>query len=158
VRVAAVIMLVLLALGGCRSTSVGRPAGAPAALAHATAPLSCTPWPDGERLRAEPKLLRSVDQDLPGTDTGFGPPAQVTVGLACLILPADVEILGFYCGAADPGGAPQPCLIGEECAVGSIMATEVKRFEEVDGIATCAVFENWSRNRARTITLWARTR
>ena len=162
-RVVAAIMLVLLALGGCGSTPERPRAGtaetpAPPATVRAGLALSCAPWPAGERAPGDPGLIRSPDQDVPGTDSALGGPVQVTVGLACASLPARRDPVALYCGAAEPGTAPRPCLVGAECAIGSIMVTEVTRFQEGDGTATCAVFENWSKTRPRTIFLWAKPR
>jgi hypothetical protein len=160
VRVAAAIMLVLFALGGCRSApEAARADGdqAPAPIRAGTA-LSCVPWPDGERPPGDSGLVRSPEQEVPGTDSTFGTPVQVTVGLACANLPPRRDPVALYCGAAEPGTPPRPCLVGEECAIGSIMVTEVTRFQEGDGSAACAVFENWSKTRPRTIWLWAKPR
>jgi hypothetical protein len=162
VRIVAAITLVLLALGGCGGGPA--PARGAAADAGAVVPagaLSCAAW-DGERPpTADPQLLRSLAQDLPGTDSGIGagmPPTQVTVGLACVTLPASAVIAALYCGAAEIGVGARPCQIGQECQIGSIMVTEVSRFEDPGGVATCAVFENWSKTQTRNISLWVRAR
>jgi hypothetical protein len=160
VRVVAAIMVVLLAVGGCRSAPERPRAGAGEAPAPVSAspPLSCAPWPDGARPPSDPALARSPEQDVPGTASGVGSPVQVTVGLACTRLPERRDPAALYCGAADPGTPPLPCLVGQECGVGAIMVTEAKRFDEADGSVACAVFENWSKTRPRTILLWAKTR
>ncbi len=160
-RIIAAIVLICLGLGGCgggrapsrvESAAVAEPP-------RAAAELSCSPWPDGLPPPGDPALLRSAPQDLPGTDgSGFGTPPQVTVGLACVTPPAGSSVAGLYCGAAERGGVPRTCLVGEECAIGAIMVTEVSRFAEPGGVATCAVFENWSKTQARNISVWLRTR
>ncbi|MBI3514238.1 MAG: hypothetical protein HY060_09275 [Proteobacteria bacterium] len=160
-RVIAAIVLICFTLGSCGG---GRepPRAERAAVAEpprAAAALSCAPWPDGVPPPADPGLLSSAAQDVPGIDGGgFGTPPQVTVGLACVTPPAGRDVAGLYCGAAERGGVPRPCVVGEECAIGAIMVTEVSRFAEPGGVATCAVFENWSKTQARNISVWLRTR
>ena len=160
VRVIAVIMVLLTldACGGTRAPPPAVSADAAGAVVPAGA-LACAPW-NGERPPpADPQLLRSLAQDLPGTDSGIGmPPPQVTVGLACVTLPASAVVDALYCGAAETGVGARPCLVGQECQVGAIMVTEVSRFEDAGNVATCAVFENWSKSQTRNISLWVRAR
>jgi len=157
VRVTAVIGVVLLALGGCGGRS--EPAPTPTASAPVNQALRCEPWPDGQRPPGGARLAQSAEQSLPGTtDRALGSPVSVVVGNACVVLPARDQVIGLYCGAAEDAAAPLPCLVGEECAIGSIMVTDVARFEQADGVATCATFENWSRTAPRSIVVWAKTR
>jgi hypothetical protein len=155
VRATATIGVILLALGGCGGSSTPGSAAPP----PASQALRCEPWPDGQRPSGGARLAQSAEQSLPGTtDSALGSPVSVVVGNACVVLPARDQVVGLYCGAAEDAGAPLPCLVGEECAIGSIMVTDVARFEQADGVATCATFENWSRTAPRSIVLWARTR
>ncbi len=119
--------------------------------------MSCTPWPDATP-PSDAGLLRSRDQDVPGTDRDFASPVTVTVGLACVVVPPPSTVAGVYCGAAEHGRTPRPCQVGEECAIGSIMVTDVSLSREADGLAACATFENWSRTGSRDISLWVKTR
>ncbi|HUA55693.1 MAG TPA: hypothetical protein VMB81_26140 [Candidatus Sulfotelmatobacter sp.] len=157
-------VLSLLAVAGCGSDSAAKKAAAAPAAATMPAPalageLSCLPWPDAARPPADAGLLRSPEQDVPGTASGFGgAPVQVTAGLACVTQPKDRPVAGLYCGAAEPGEAPRPCVVGQECTIGSIMVTEINQFHEADGVSTCAVFENWSKTHARTVSVWLKPR
>jgi len=159
-----VLPTLLLGVAGCAGGSDAPKADAQQAVVAPTpvralaSGLSCSPWPNGAQPPADLGLRRSTDQDVSGTDTGSGVPAQVTVGLACVVHPPGQRVDGVYCGAADQGQTPRPCLVGQECAVGSIMVTEITSFQESDGVATCGVFENWSPTRARTIAIWAKMR
>ncbi len=161
-RGAAAIVLVSLCVAACGGSSEPRQASAsaaPAPAAAAVTDLACMPWPEPGRPPEDPRLARSPEQDLPGTESGFsGAPVRVTVGLACVTSPSGSQVAGLFCGAGERGTPPRACMVGEECGVGSIMVTEVSRYQESDGVATCAVFENWSPNRTRTISLWVRTR
>lgn len=151
-RVSTAIGAILLTLGACADSTEPPPP------ASVTAALSCAPWADGAAPPGGRRLVQSADQSLPGTDSWHGSPVPVVVGNACVVLPPEQVAIGLYCGAAVEGAAPQPCLIGEECAVGSIMVTDVAQFQEAEGAATCATFENWSKTAARSIFLWAKTR
>ena len=159
-----ILPAILLGVAGCGSGSDAQKADAQKAVAAPTpvralaSGLSCSPWPNGAQPPADLGLRRSTDQDVSGTDTGSGVPARVTVGLACVVHPPGQRVDGVYCGAAEPGQTPRPCLVGQECAIGSIMVTEITSFQESDGVATCGVFENWSPTRARTIAIWAKMR
>jgi hypothetical protein len=156
VRVTAAIGVILLTLGGC-GPRPQPPSGAAEPMPE-TATLRCEPWPEGTRPPSGPGLVQSADASLPGTESGVGKPVSVVVGDACVVLPASIAVTGLYCGAAEPAGTPLPCQVGEECAIGSIMVTDVNQYRQDNGIATCATFENWSRTGSRAISLWARTR
>jgi hypothetical protein len=156
VRVVAAILAVLITLGGCRSAPE-RAAGTVEPAPAGPGEMSCTAWPNGV-LPSDSGLLRSPDQDIPGTERDVASPVTVTVGLACVMLPPRSAISGVYCGAAEHGRAPRPCQVGEECAIGSIMVTDVSVSREADGLAACATFENWSKSSSRDISLWVRTR
>jgi hypothetical protein len=151
VRATATIGVILLTLGGCAGTA------APTQPPTESAALRCEPWPDAAQPPSDARLAQSADQSLPGTDS-LRSPVAVVVGNACVVLPADNAVVGLYCGAAREAAAPLPCLVGEECAVGSIMVTDVARFDQGGGVATCATFETWSKTAARSIFLWAKTR
>jgi len=154
VRATATIGVILLTLGGCAGDSP--PVSAPPTPTPEA--LQCQPWPAGGQPPSGARLAQSAEQSLPGTDSLRAARVAVMVGSACVVLPASNHVVGLYCGAAEPAGAPRPCLVGEECAVGSIMVTDVTQFEDGAGVTTCATFENWSRTAARSIILWARTR
>jgi hypothetical protein len=155
VRVIAAIGVILLTLGGCGGAreTPATPGPAPQAAA-----LRCEPWPAGNQPPSGARLLQSTDQSLPGTASGFGAPVSVIVGEACVTLPAGETAAGLYCGASELARPPAPCQLGEECAIGSIMVTDLFQYAQAGGTATCATFENWARTGSRGIYLWAKTR